>query len=240
MGKDFNLDNEAIHRGEAKDLLKMKLSGKDTSLSKTDILNLVHELELYQFELELQNEELKRSNNAASEAAEKYSTLYDFAPSGFFTFSREGDILELNIRASEMLGKPRARLINSRFGFFLTEDSKIIFHLFQEQLFSDKKNNICEITLSVNGKTTVHVRLTGIVSRNQEQCFVTAVDITDLRLTKSNLRKSEHFLKSTIDSISSGIVVLDHNLNIVSANKAWFSFGQMGGGYRTRYRGQLF
>ena len=59
-----------------------------------DPVALVHELQVHQIELEMQNEELKRSRLEAEDALAKYSDLYDFAPLGLFTFNEQGQILE--------------------------------------------------------------------------------------------------------------------------------------------------
>ncbi len=66
-------------------------------LSKTDILTLIHELQVHQIELEMQNEELRKSQSALEESRNKYSDLYDFAPVGYFSFNENGLILEVKL-----------------------------------------------------------------------------------------------------------------------------------------------
>jgi len=105
----------SILRRKAEELLKNNQKKPGSSLSEVEILKLIHEIEVYQIELELQNEELKAAKDRAIElASEKYAELYDFAPSGYFTLSKEGEIIDLNIAASKMLGKNRAGLIKRR------------------------------------------------------------------------------------------------------------------------------
>ena len=53
---------------------------------------LVHELQVRQIELEMQNEELHRARAEAEEALEKYADLFDFAPVGYFLWDRQGQI----------------------------------------------------------------------------------------------------------------------------------------------------
>ncbi len=112
---------------------------------------------------------------------------YDFAPSGYFTFSKEGKIIELNLFGSQMLGKERSLLINSSFDSFVSVDSKITFNLFLENIFRSKVKESCEVTLSENDNLPILVYLTGIASKNCEQCFVTVVDINDRTQDKVNL-----------------------------------------------------
>ncbi len=62
-----------------------------------DIASLIHELEVHQIELEMQNEELGRIQGELEKTRDKYSHLYDFAPVGYFTLSEKGSIVGLNI-----------------------------------------------------------------------------------------------------------------------------------------------
>ena len=77
-------------RRKAEDLLNDR--GSDTTASKVagaeDALALVHELQVHQIELEMQNEELKRAKIESDVALTKYSNLYDFAPMGLFTIDK--------------------------------------------------------------------------------------------------------------------------------------------------------
>ena len=110
-------------RQKAEVLLKKK-SFKTTSLqSEADTLQIIHELQVHQIELEMQNEELSRAEVKADTAVRKYTELYDFAPSGYFTLSKEGKIVELNLKGASMLGEERQRLLNSMFRNYLSHDN---------------------------------------------------------------------------------------------------------------------
>ena len=120
--KKSNKSEAANLRHKAEELLK-KNSLKTSSISSAvEMQKLIHELEVQKIELELQNEELMLARSAAQEAAERYTELYDFAPSGYFTLSKEGEIIALNFRGANMLDKERSRLENSLFGFFVSSD----------------------------------------------------------------------------------------------------------------------
>jgi hypothetical protein len=85
-------------RLKAEEQLKTRKAKTNFVASESDMLKLIHELEVHQIELELQNEELVLANVKARAATEKYEELYDFAPTGYFTVSQEGKILEMNLR----------------------------------------------------------------------------------------------------------------------------------------------
>ena len=82
-----------IMRQRAEELLMKKTSGTDSRFNEVETRKLIHELEVHQIELELQNEELILAESAAQVASEKYldlyNELYDFAPSGYFTFPKK-------------------------------------------------------------------------------------------------------------------------------------------------------
>src|SRR5512141_326861 len=64
---------------------------------------LLHELQVHEVELKMQNDELRQAQIAMEESRDRYVDLYDFAPIGFITLSREGVIDEINLTASDML-----------------------------------------------------------------------------------------------------------------------------------------
>ena len=92
-------------RKKALALVKGKRLLPGMQLSKDESMKLIQELEVHQIELELQKEELLLARSPAQDATDKYNELYDFAPSGYFTLSKEGEIMELNLCGSQMLGK---------------------------------------------------------------------------------------------------------------------------------------
>ena len=123
MKKDNKSKSENL-RQMAEELLKKRPLKPGSKLSEADFLKINHELHVHQIELEFQNEELILANEQAEVAAKKYTKLYDFAPSGYFTLSKDGRIIELNLCGSQMLGKDRSHLKNSLFTFFVSDDTK--------------------------------------------------------------------------------------------------------------------
>ena len=203
MKKDDKTNSFSL-RQKAEDQLKKKRSATDAPgarklrqpliPSEADTLKLIHELEVHQIELEMQNDELMLARSAAQEAAEKYSTLYDFAPMGYFTLTGAGEIIGLNLSGAQLLGKERSRLINRHFGIFVSTETKPIFNLFLWKVFNSKVKETCELALSNNGNLPVHVYLTGIAGQNREHCLVTAIDISGRKQAEELLLESRKML----------------------------------------------
>ena len=139
----------------------------------------------------MQNQELNEAKAESEVAREKYTELYDFAPSGYLTLSREGEIMEINLCASQLLGKERIHLKNNQFGFFISDETKPLFNIFLDRVFKSHLREICEVTLSGNGKAPVIVQLTGIISANKNQCLISAVDITEQKLAQEVVKTNE-------------------------------------------------
>ena len=186
------IDNKVtalILRKKAEKILKKKPWVHVAQFSEIESQNLYQELAVHQIELELQNEELLLAKRQAiAFASKKYVELYDFAPTGYFTFSNLGVIIDLNICGSQMLGKELARLRGSRFGFFVSDDTKTIFNLFLWNVFITRAIETSEITLIVSGNLSMNVQLKGIVIENGKSCFVTVNDITALKDISTELQ----------------------------------------------------
>ena len=191
-----------IGKKEVKNLRKKAIGKIEKNSSKTgmqqseaDILKLIHELEVHQIELEMQNEELTKAKEVAETATKRAINLYEFAPTGYFTLARDGRIIELNLSGAKLFEKERSYLINKQIGVFLSTDANQVFCHFLDKVFESKTKQNCEFTLSAGGDNLTHVFLTGITIENIEQCWLTIVDITELRQAEETLKENNSRLK---------------------------------------------
>ena len=189
--------------------LENKFSSNVMQQSEGDTLKLLHELAVHQVELEMQNEELDRARAAAQDVTDKYTELYDFAPLGYFTLTREGKIIETNLCGAQMLGKDRSLLKANWFGYFVSVESKPIFNNFLKQLFENKTKETCEVSLSIQYGSSIYVHLTGTISENGEHCLVIAIDITKQKLAEDKVHLSETRYRRLFESAKDGILILD-------------------------------
>jgi PAS domain S-box-containing protein len=221
-----NIDNPSednILRQNAEDIIKKKITKKNAPFSEVEILFLVNELEIHQIELEMQNEELMFTKKQAEMSTEKYAELYDFAPSGYVTLSKESKILELNLNLAKIIGKERSHLTNNSFGFFISDDTKSIFNLFIDKIFRTLTKESCEVTLITVDNLQIPVHLTGVVSENEEQCFITVVDITERKLAENLLQETNAYLENLINHANAPIIVWDPQFRITRFNHAFES-----------------
>jgi PAS domain S-box-containing protein len=152
---------------------------------------LVHELEVHQIELEMQNEELMQSRAKMEESLERYSELYDFSPAGYFTLDSEAKILQVNLTGARVLGMERAQLENRRFGLFVSEPDRPVFNAFLTNAFESRAKESCELALGDAAdslscaKTPGNrrmVQIEGRVGEDGRACRAVVIDITDRKM----------------------------------------------------------
>lgn len=91
---------------------------------------LLHELQVHQIELEMQNEALRHAQIALEESRDRYVDLYEFAPVGYLTLDANGVITEINLTGAALLGKQRSLLVRGRFAQYVQEWDHDRWHLF--------------------------------------------------------------------------------------------------------------
>jgi len=214
----------SLLRKKAENFLELN-QNKKNDFSKSELNNLIHELEVYQIELELQNEELIAAKEKAEIASTKYSELYQFAPTAYFTLSKIGEILDLNPSGAKLLRADISSFHNSRFGFFVSESTRDVFNNFLDDIFQKKKKNNCEIILNGDSEPPIFAYLEGNLTENGEKCLVNAIDITEQKLISKKLEESEANYKAIFnankDSVSICFINNDGTLsNIINVNDA--------------------
>jgi PAS domain-containing protein len=161
--------------------------------TKSDFLAINHELLVHQIELEMQNEELVNANEKIEQLSEKYIDLYNLAPTGYFTLTKVGEIVECNLAASNLLRKSQTRLVGSQLGFFVTDVSKPVFNQFFEDMIKTKKTETCVISLNIYSDINTHVLLTGHTTKDDMHCLIAVIDISELVADEKKIKQLEYF-----------------------------------------------
>ena len=141
----------SLLRGRAEKQVK-QASRTAKPISESNLLKLIHELEVHQVELEMQTEELRHSQLQLEDSRKKYFDLYDLAPIGYVTLDRKGLIRELNLTAAELFGTERRRLNSALFVRFVAPSGRDDFHKFFRRLFASNKREQCEVRLTTSKK----------------------------------------------------------------------------------------
>ncbi len=179
--EDHDYTNPRILRQKAEEILRLKKEIQNQENLEIDAKKTLHELQVHQIELEMQNEELRTAIETAEAALKKYTLLFDLAPVGFFTLESDGTISDLNFTAAEILDEKRFSLLGSNFKLFVSDDSKPIFNQFFGKVFRSKAKQSCEVKLGYDSKTLCLVHMEGIVTGVEPKCQLSVVDITSFK-----------------------------------------------------------
>lgn len=152
-------------RHSAEERLRQTKSNDTAPGSPEDALRSVHELEVHRIELEMQNEELRQTQDELERSRNTFAELYDFAPVGYFTFDRRGLIREANLTAARMLGTDRQLLINKPFISFIADPvGKDLFSHHLKQVLQKQEIQRCEIKLQGQDNAAVFYGLLQSIS----------------------------------------------------------------------------
>ncbi len=176
---DFT-DAEMLRQIAVKRLQEGKAAVK-APIKEADSMKLLHQLQVHQIELEMQNEELMKAYEKAEKALKKYTMLYDLSPMGYFTLDTDGTITELNFAGARMLGDRRFSLVNSNFKLYVSPDSLPVFNDFIEQIFNSNTKESCQLMLGYDSDYLCFVYVEGVVIDNKKQCLLSLVDLSDFK-----------------------------------------------------------
>src|ERR1035437_6696522 len=116
-------------------------------MHEPDVQGLAHDLQVRQVELEMQNDELRRTQEAFEAARDRFADLYDFAPLPLLTLSEDGEVLEANLAAASLLALARKHLIHQKFSRFLTAEARDPFYSYCRQVLQSETRMTRELTL---------------------------------------------------------------------------------------------
>ncbi len=184
-----NATNKLRQKAEAL-LSAEKNEYSEKVISEQDKTKLIHELEVHQIELEMQNEELTLAKEKAELAEKKYTALYELSPSGLLSLTKTGEITDLNFSAERMLGKERSKLIKSSFGFFISTETRAVYNNFLQKIFETNVKQTCELQMSVADRDIIYVLINGIASTTDEKCLITLADISKHKHLEKELIKA--------------------------------------------------
>ncbi len=212
-------DNQLRQRAE--DLLRRQPEElRETPLA--DVKQLVHDLQVHQIELEMQNDELLRTRRVLEVVQLRFRDLYDFAPVGYLTLNIKGFILQANLTLVTMLGVDRYSLVNQPFSHFILPEDQDNYYFHRRNLFETRKAQVCELRLVSKDGSLFWARLDAIVTQDSEDqtlCRVTITDISEQVRIHDQLRKSEEKFRNFADKALVGVYQTTLEGKFLYANK---------------------
>ncbi len=178
---------------------------------------LVHELEVHQIELEMQNEELQVARTELEAGLKRYTDLYDFGPVGYVTVDREGTIRRANLAAARLFGRERSRVVGARLAVFIATAHLRTVNAFLEKAFASRAKEVCEVALGTDKSIWPWVHIEAAASDNGGwECRIALVDITERRRMEEAMRirmalvdyAAEHSVEDMLREVLDGVGAL--------------------------------
>ena len=204
--KDLRSIAEAlISKEDRKNIEKLE------KLSLKEINTIVHELKVYQIELEMQNDELRRTQLELEHIKARYFDIYDLAPEGYLIISEKGFIIESNLTAAVMFGESRHSLVKKRVSEYIFKEDQDIYYSFRKQLFSSMETHECELRMTKQDQSIfwAHMKSTVVVEDGSRSCRMVISDISSRKTAELNLKESEEKHRHLITQMTQGMAVIE-------------------------------
>ncbi len=193
-------DSNAILRREAE--AKLKDWNLPDDVPAEDAKRLIQELRVHQIELEMQNEELRKTQAQLEEFSDQYADLYDFAPVGYVTLDEQCLIWEANLTAASQLGTERARLRKSIFPSYVREQDKEKSRLHIARVFKTRERQTCEVRLRARGSEEFYARLESIFFEDKHgtgRCRTSIIDISRSKIAEQELQLAHDEMEKRVE-----------------------------------------
>jgi signal transduction histidine kinase len=176
---------ELRHRAEE----QLKAKAPEAGFPRTDDeqLRLLHELQVHQIELEMQNAELRQARDELETALENYTELYDYAPVSYFALDRDGAVRAANLTGVYLLRIKRYRLLGRRFQQFVADETRPAFAAFLGKVFMSPAKVSCEVALTIEGNSPLFVMIEAVTFGSGQECRAVLIDITERRQMEQEL-----------------------------------------------------
>jgi len=156
---------------------------------------LLHELQVHQLELEMQNAELREARDEVETQLGRYTDLYDFAPVGYYSVDEQGLILEVNLTGAALLGVERSRLLKRRLFSFATPRSLMVLRTLLKEVFTGPEKRVCVVSLMNEQGATFWADLQATpassIKGTKKWCRLVVSDLTTLKQAEEVLQRME-------------------------------------------------
>ena len=187
------------------------------NLSSDDLRNLIHEYQVHQIELELQNEELRATQHQLEQVKNQYAELFNNAPAGYLVVNAQGLITKANQTFARMIGREGHGFANRPLTeLVVPEDRSSLLGRFKA-FFKNPEGKLLDFRLFGKNDETVHARSVGrrdmlvkVLPQDDkkdadQKLLLMVSDITDQVRSDEALKKSEEKYRELVENAPMGI-----------------------------------
>jgi PAS domain S-box-containing protein len=214
-GKD---KEKAKLRKRAEDLLKKAGKSRPLRIRNQRAAEVIHELDVHRVELEMQNEELRSSRVDVEESQRKYAELYEFAPIGFCSLDRKGQIHQVNLAGAQILRIEKRYLLARPFRSFVSSGFRDDFDHFFHKIFQPGRREACESQLTRHDGVLIDVELVGGAVADPSLGVVRESQIAIVDI--SQRKKAESWSRRLVETTQDAVLSIDREGRIVLFNAA--------------------
>jgi signal transduction histidine kinase len=207
--KDKN-NTLVLLRQKAEDLIAANKNGVSNS-ETLEVKRIFHELQLYQLEMEMQNDELQLTTIELEQQRIKFANLFDLAPIGYFVINQSAVILDVNHAGLNLLKYDKSFLLNKPLLLNIYQEDRDNFYKFIRQLFSSGITQTCQLRLTNSKKQVLNVQVEGIAISMQTDamCCLTVADLTHNIQAEIKLKEAQQRLQIAMNASLTGIWEID-------------------------------
>jgi signal transduction histidine kinase/ActR/RegA family two-component response regulator len=212
MPKNINPPNDSKLRNAAEEKLKEAEGRPLPTGTGNDHQRLLHELQVHQIELEMQNTELRQSKADLETLLDKYTDLYDFCPGGYLCLDRSSKILSANLTCARFLEIERPELIGRYFMDFITNECQPGFGTFLERVYSHPGKEAYELALRQKDNALFFVQIEALATPTGQECRIAMIDVNERKLAEDVLLRNSKL--ESLGLLAGGIA---HDFNNILA-----------------------
>jgi PAS domain S-box-containing protein len=183
--------------------------------SDANMAELVHELQVHQVELEIQNEELRRAQEALSTSRQLFADLFHRAPVGYLVLDKIGFVQDVNETLCKLTDLSASKIKGSTVFDLIAEKDREWFIVRYKAIYKHPEGKNIELSLLTSAGETLPVSLNFAIYKHPEAdspgnrplLLLTVTDISG-RLRAEQALQAQNDLFTTIFESSPNILML--------------------------------
>ena len=186
--------------------------------SASEVAQMIHELQVHQVELEMQNDQLRTAKLEIEASRERYFDLYDMSPLGYCTLNEMGIIIEINLTLANLLGIPRSQLLKKPFNNFIFQGDQDNYYLNINRMIVNEEPLLLELRINTPSYEPVWVNLSCIFRKEATGAMDLLIGVSNI--TEQRITQQQQQIAAIAFESLEGMFITDAKQVILQINHA--------------------